>query len=137
MFAEFELQAHRIAEEKEVLTPDRLSALYYDLNRKYYGDWVHLDPLIAVEWARIPHFYRSFYVYQYATGFSAAIAISKKILNGEKGALEGYLKFLQSGCSRPPIELLKIAGVNMESPKPVEDAMEQFAGLLEEFIAAE
>ncbi len=135
MFAEFEMQAHRLAEEKEVLTPDKLSALYYDLNRKYYGDWVHLDPLIAVEWARIPHFYRSFYVYQYATGFSAAMAISKKILGGDKDALAGYFKFLQSGCSLPPIELLKLAGVDMESPKPVEDAMEMFAELLEEFMS--
>ncbi|MDR1700285.1 MAG: oligoendopeptidase F [Lachnoclostridium sp.] len=133
MFAEFEMSAHKSAEAGEVLTPDKLSSIYYDLNRKYYGDWVCLDSQIAIEWARIPHFYRSFYVYQYATGFSAAIAISKKILEGDREVLDGYMKFLKGGCTLPPIELLKLTGVDMESAKPVEDAMEMFAGLLKEF----
>ena len=96
-----------------------------------------MDEGIDYEWERIPHFYTPFYVYQYATGFSAAIAISKGILKKEPGALEGYRQFLSSGCSMPPIELLKLAGVDMSTPKPIEDGMKVFSELLDEFEAIE
>ena len=92
-----------------------------------------IDEEIAYEWARIPHFYTPFYVYQYATGFSAAIAISRKIFNGELGILEGYKKFLSGGCSDTPIELLKLAGVDMSHTGPVEEALKFFEELLNEF----
>ena len=111
MFAEFELLAHEKAEQGEGITAQLLEDLYYELNKKYFGEEMVSDPEIAMEWARIPHFYNSFYVYQYATGFSAAIAISNKILKGEPGIVEAYKKFLSGGSSMDCIDLLKICGV--------------------------
>jgi oligoendopeptidase F len=99
----------------------------------YFGADMVVDPQIDYEWERIPHFYTPFYVYQYATGFSAAMAISGKILRGEEGALEGYKKFLSGGCSMKPVELLKLAGVDMSTAEPVNEALKIFEELLDEF----
>ncbi|MDD4715022.1 MAG: oligoendopeptidase F [Oscillospiraceae bacterium] len=130
MFAEFEQKAHALAESGGALTPDVLSGLYRELNQTYFGDGVIIDPGIDIEWARIPHFYSSFYVYQYATGFSAAIALSRRILTEGPKAARDYLSFLKGGSSLDPIDLLKIAGVDMESPRPVEQALSLFEELL-------
>lgn len=132
MFAEFELLTHQMCECGESLTPDALSNLYYDLNKKYFGDGMVVDEDIAMEWARIPHFYYNFYVYQYATGFSAAVALANRILEEGQPAVEDYLKFLSGGRSKSPIDLLKIAGVDMNTPKPVNDGLEMFGRLLDE-----
>lgn len=132
MFAEFEKITHEAVEAGETMTAERLCEIYYGLNQKYFGEEMVSDPEIAVEWARIPHFYTPFYVYQYATGFSAAIAISQKILNKEPGAVENYLKFLSSGGSMDPIDLLKICDVDMTTSKPVEDALAVFEMYLNE-----
>lgn len=132
MFAEFELLTHELCEKGEALTPDRLSSLYYDLNKKYFGDGIVVDEDIAMEWARIPHFYYNFYVYQYATGFSAAVAIANKILTEGQPAVENYLKFLSSGRSKSPIDLLRIAGVDMTTPEPVNAGLKMFDELLDE-----
>ena len=132
MFAEFELLTHELCEKGEALTPDRLSSLYYDLNKKYFGDSIVVDEDIAMEWARIPHFYYNFYVYQYATGFSAAVAIANKILTEGEPAVENYLKFLSSGCSKAPIDLLRIAGVDMTTTEPVNAGLKMFGELLDE-----
>ena len=126
MFAEFEKITHAAVEAGETMTADRLCEIYHKLNQFYFGDQMISDPQIAVEWARIPHFYTPFYVYQYATGFSAAVAISQKILNGEPNAVENYLKFLSSGGSMDPIDLLKICDVDMTTSKPVEEALQVF-----------
>lgn len=137
MFAEFEKMVHRMVEQGEVLNGENLSDIYYKLNQQYYGDGVVSDPEIALEWSRIPHFYTPFYVYQYATGFSAAIAISKKILAGEPGIVEKYKEFLSGGSSKDPIDLLKICGVDMTSPEPVNEALsvfEEYVGELESLI---
>ncbi|MGI5834999.1 MAG: oligoendopeptidase F [Chloroflexota bacterium] len=130
MFAEFELEIHRRSEEGEALTPDLLSSIYKDLNVKYYGQGVVLDEAIAIEWARVPHFYYNFYVYQYATGMAAALALTNQILNEGKPAVDRYLRFLKSGDSDYPIELLKAAGVDMTTAKPIEQAIESFNRLL-------
>ena len=132
MFAEFELKIHRMAEAGETLTAETLKKVYYDLNRLYYGDSVTIDQEIDMEWSRIPHFYRRFYVYQYATGFSAAMALSKRILEGGEEAVADYLKFLSGGCSADPVSLLKTAGVDMSTPRPVEDALALFGQLIDE-----
>lgn len=132
MFAEFEMQTNRMAEEGESITADGLSKIYHELNQKYYGPDMVSDPQIAYEWARIPHFYYNFYVYQYATGFSAAVALATGILNEGAPAVERYKKFLSGGCSQSPVELLKIAGVNMEEPKAVQDALDVFGKVLDE-----
>lgn len=132
MFAEFELLTHQMCERGESLTPDALSSLYYDLNKKYFGDGMVVDEDIAMEWARIPHFYYNFYVYQYATGFSAAVALANRILNEGQPAVEDYFKFLSGGRSKSPIDLLKIAGVDMNTPKPVNAGLEMFGRLLDE-----
>ena len=132
MVAEFELKAHEMAEQGETLTAESLNKLYYDLNQLYYGEDIVIDRDIEIEWARIPHFYRSFYVYQYATGFSAAIALSTRILKEGEPAVQDYLKFLSGGCSTDPVSLLKIAGVDMSTPKPVNDALELFGNLISE-----
>ncbi len=132
MFAEFEKITHSMVEKGESLTPDRLCEIYYELNRKYFGDKMCIDTEIEMEWARIPHFYTPFYVYQYATGFSAAIAISRKILSGDTVVLEGYKKFLHSGGSMDPIDLLRLAGVDMTKKEPITEAMELFRELLDE-----
>ena len=132
MFAEFELRTHEMCERGESLTPDALSALYYDLNKKYFGDEMTVDEDIAMEWARIPHFYYNFYVYQYATGFSAAVALAHRILKEGAPAVEDYKKFLSGGRSKSPIDLLKIAGVDMTTPEPVNAGLEMFGRLIDE-----
>lgn len=132
MFAEFEKMIHEAVERGEALTADSLSEMYGGLNAKYHGPDVVQDPQIAMEWARIPHFYYRFYVYKYATGFSAAAALAKKIQEEGAPAVERYLQFLQGGDSKYPIDLLKVAGVDMTSPKPVKDSLAVFAGLLDE-----
>lgn len=132
MFAEFEMQTNKLVEDGESLTADCLNKLYYELNCKYYGPEMVSDPEIAYEWARIPHFYYDFYVYQYATGYSAAVAIAHAILKEGAPAVERYLKFLSGGCSKSPIDLLKIAGVNMEEPQPIQEALAVFGEILDE-----
>ena len=132
MFAEFEKITHGLQEQGETLTADRLCEIYYDLNKLYFGEEICVDQEIAMEWARIPHFYTPFYVYQYATGFSAAIALSKQILEQRAPAVERYKKFLKGGSSMYPLELLKMAGVDMEQKAPVQDALAVFAQYLDE-----
>lgn len=132
MFAEFEKITHKMVEDGETLTADELCKVYYDLNKQYFGEEMVLDEEIAMEWARIPHFYRPFYVYQYATGLSAAIALSRKIMaEGDKGVAD-YMKFLTGGGSKDPIDLLKLAGVDMTSKEPVQNALDLFRELLEQ-----
>jgi oligoendopeptidase F len=118
LFAEFELEIHRRAERGEPLTPDVLASVWRELNLRYYGPDVVVDPELDVEWARIPHFYSAFYVYQYATGFAASTALSRQILSEGAPAVTRYLEFLKSGSSDYPIELLRKAGVDMSAPAP-------------------
>ena len=132
MFAEFELMINRRMENGESLTADVLCEMYRDLNIKYYGEDIVIDSELDMEWARIPHFYYNYYVYQYATGFSAAIALSQRILNEGEQAVRDYIGFLSGGCSADPITLLKGAGVDMTSEKPVNDALMLFNTLLDE-----
>lgn len=132
MFAEFEMQVHAAVEKGEVMTPDRLCEIYGGLNKKYFGPDVVYDDEIAMEWARIPHFYNAFYVYKYATGYSAAVALSRKIIEEGKPARDAYLEFLAAGDSDYPIELLKRAGVDMSKPDVIESAMSTFEGLIDE-----
>lgn len=133
MFAEFEKKIYEKEEQKEVLTNEVLSNLYYDLNKKYFGNHVVIDDEIRYEWMRIPHFYYNFYVYKYATGLSAACHIVKRILNKEENAIHSYLEFLSSGGRDYPLEELKIAGVDMTDKKVVESAITMFKEYLEEF----
>ncbi|MCF2943211.1 oligoendopeptidase F [Paenibacillus tarimensis] len=130
MFAEFEMLIHDKAEAGESLTPQELSAIYYDLNKKYYGEGMVVDQDIEMEWARIPHFYTSFYVYKYATGFSAATSFSKQILDEGTPAVERYLGFLKSGGSDYSINILKKAGVDMSTSEPISQAMSVFEDLI-------
>lgn len=130
MFAEFEDLTHKASKEGTILTSDWLCESYGALNKAYQGNNVVQNPEIAYEWSRIPHFYRAFYVYKYATGYSAANAIAKRLLEGGKEEQENYLSFLSSGESDYPIELLKIAGVSMDTPTPVKEAMTTFNGLV-------
>ena len=132
MFAEFELMMGRWVAEGRTLTADLLCSEYKKLNAFYYGPDVVVDDNIAVEWARIPHFYYDYYVFQYATGYSAAIALSRKILNEGESAVKDYIGFLSGGCSKSPIDLLKDAGVDMTSPEPVNQALQLFGDLLDE-----
>ncbi|MFD2208503.1 oligoendopeptidase F [Virgibacillus halophilus] len=132
MFAEFEHDIHVRQQRGEALTAEELTAIYYDLNKKYYGDQVVSDEEIGLEWARIPHFYMNYYVYQYATGYSAATTLANKILSGEEGAVERYLNYLKSGSSDYPIEVLKKAGVDMTSKQPIREAMKVFEEKLAE-----
>jgi oligoendopeptidase F len=132
MFAEFELKTHEMAENGESLTAEVLKKLYFDLNKLYFGPDMCVDDDIAMEWARIPHFYYNFYVYQYATGFSAAVALAERILNLGAPAVADYKKFLSGGCSRSPIDLLKIAGVDMSTAEPVNAGLKLFDELLDE-----
>lgn len=132
MFAEFEMITHKMVEDCESLTSDALCKIYHDLNVAYYGNDLIVDADIDLEWARIPHFYNAFYVYQYATGYSAAIALSRRILNEGKPAVDDYIKFLSSGSSNYPIELLKAAGVDMSTKEPVNLALELFKELLDQ-----
>ncbi|MDQ0058454.1 oligoendopeptidase F [Paenibacillus harenae] len=130
MFAEFEKIVHERVEQGESLTPQDLNKIYYDLNVQYYGPGMVIDKDIEMEWARIPHFYNSFYVYKYATGFSAATSFSKQILEEGAPAVERYLGFLKSGGSDFSINILKKAGVDMSSPEPIEQAMSVFEELI-------
>ena len=133
MFAEFEDMTHKAIEDGQVLTAEGMCEQYEALNARYYGDAVEKDDTIKYEWARIPHFYNAFYVYKYATGYSAATAISNRILTEGEPARDAYIEFLKTGESDYPIELLKIAGVDMSSPEPVRKAMQTFESLLDEF----
>ena len=126
MFAEFEKISHEMAAQGIPLTKESLSEAYFKLNEQYYGETCFMDPEIASEWMRIPHFYRAFYVYVYATGMCAAIALSRKILQEGESAVQDYRKFLSAGCSVPPIEALKLAGIDMSRPEPVRSALEVF-----------
>ena len=135
MFAEYEMLSNKMVEEGESLTAETLNKLYYDLNCKYFGPDMVSDSEIAYEWARIPHFYYNFYVYQYATGFSSAVALAHGILKEGASAVERYKKFLSGGCSASPVELLKIAGVNLETPKPIQEALDVFGEVLDEIEA--
>ena len=133
MFAEFEKKAHEMEEAGQPLTRESLCAMYYDLNKTYYGGGCRVDKVVENEWMRIPHFYRSFYVYKYATGFCAAVALANRILNGGEEAVKAYRKFLTLGGSMSPIEELKVAGVDMSTPEPVVSALDTFAELLADF----
>lgn len=126
MFAEFEKTSNEIAESGEPLTHENLTKLYLELNKKYFGEDMVSDELIGYEWMRIPHFYYNFYVYQYATGFSAAVAIAHRILKEGETAVNDYMKFLHSGCTDDPVSLLKIAGVDMATKEPINSALEVF-----------
>lgn len=132
MFAEFEKMTHEKIEQGEALNAQELSDMYYALNKKYFGETVVVDEDIAMEWSRIPHFYSSFYVYKYATGFSSATAITEKILTEGKPAVDKYIEFLKSGGSNYPLELLKIAGVDLSTPQPIQDALNVFENILNE-----
>ena len=132
MFAEFELNIGRMVQQGMTLTADVLCNEYRRLNEMYFGPDMFIDDEIAMEWARIPHFYYNYYVFQYATGYSAAIALSQKILAEGDSAVKDYLSFLSGGCSKSPIDLLKGAGVDMSSPEPVNMALELFGKLLDE-----
>ena len=132
MFAEFELWCSEQTRKGEALTAEALSARYSALNRDYYGEDIVLDPEIALEWARIPHFYYDFYVYQYATGYAAAVALSQRILHEGRPAVDDYLRFLSGGCSADPVTLLRGAGVDMASPAPVADALSLFGTLVDD-----
>ena len=132
MFAEFELKINEIAAGGESLTAERLNSLYRELNQLYFGDGIVIDSEIDLEWARIPHFYYDYYVYQYATGYSAAIALSQRILAEGETAVRDYIGFLSGGCSADPITLLRGAGVDMTDPKPVNDALSLFGELIKE-----
>lgn len=132
MFAEFELNISRMVQAGETLTADSMCAEYRRLNELYFGPDMVVDDEIAMEWARIPHFYGNFYVFQYATGYSAAIALSRRILREGESAVKDYIGFLSGGCSKSPIDLLKGAGVDMTSPDPVNQALQLFGELLDE-----
>lgn len=132
MFAEFEMKTHAMAEAGETLTAEKLSKLYYDLNVEYFGPDIIVDKEIAIEWARIPHFYKNFYVYQYATSFAASVSLSKKLLNEGKEAVDNYLHFLSSGCMKSPVELLKDAGIDMTTADPIDSALQVFGQLIDE-----
>lgn len=132
MFAEFEMLTHKMEENGESLTAEALCKVYHDLNVAYFGNDIVVDPEIDMEWARIPHFYTAFYVYQYATGYSAAIALSRRILNEGAPAVADYIRFLSSGGSNYPIELLKAAGVDMSTKEPVNQALKLFSELLDQ-----
>lgn len=126
MFAEFEKISHEMAAQGIPMTKQSLSDAYFKLNEQYYGETCYMDPEIASEWMRIPHFYTAFYVYVYATGLCAAVSLSDRILREGENAVKDYRKFLSAGCSVPPIEALKLAGIDMSRPEPVRQALEVF-----------
>ena len=132
MFAEFEMLINKASEEGQALTSEMLNKLYHELNVKYYGPDVVVDEEIDFEWERIPHFYYNFYVFQYATGFSAAMALSQRILKEGEPAVKDYLGFLSGGCSKDPISLLQGAGVDMRTPEPIHQALALFNELIDE-----
>ena len=134
MFAEFEHAIHKMKEEGEPLTAGKLNEVYGALNMKYFGEAVDYDEAIDVEWARIPHFYMNYYVYQYATGYSAAASLSKQVLEEGESTAQRYInEFLKKGSSNYPIEILKNAGVDMTTSEPVENALAVFETQLSEF----
>ena len=135
MFAEFERELGRMAERGETLTADALDEKYLALNRLYFGPDMVSDAQIALEWARIPHFYYNYYVFQYATGFSAAVALADRILREGEPAVADYKRFLSGGSSTDPISLLKLAGVDMSTPAPVDAALAMFGELVDELDA--
>jgi oligoendopeptidase F len=132
MFAEFELKINELVQSGQSLTADMLCEIYGELNKLYFGEDVVIDENIKLEWSRIPHFYYDFYVYQYATGFSCAIALSMKILNEGESAVKDYIDFLKGGCSKNPVDLLKGAGVDVMSGDVVSQALELFGKLIDE-----
>jgi oligoendopeptidase F len=132
MFAEFEKLAHASAESGEPLTLERFKEIYRGLLERYFGPGFAIDDALSLECLRIPHFYRAFYVYKYATGLSAAMALSQRVLAGGEHELEAYLNFLKGGCSQDPLDLLRGAGVDMEKPDAVESALSQFGNLVDE-----
>ena len=132
MFAEFELNIGKMVQEGKTLTAEVLRQEYRRLNEVYYGPEMNVDDEISMEWARIPHFYFNYYVFQYATGYSAAIALSRRILKEGESAVKDYMRFLSGGCSKSPIELLKDAGVDMTGPEPIDQALQLFGKLLDE-----
>lgn len=133
LFAAFEQRTHAMHESGEALTQDALARLYLALNETYYGGACEISDLVRHEWMRIPHFYRAFYVYQYATGFSAAVSIARRLHAGDAKTRDGYLRFLSSGGSLPPLDALKLAGVDMASPQPVREALDWFEEILAAF----
>ena len=132
MFAEFEMIIHQKEKDGIPLTEEEISNTYYDLNKLYYGDNVVSDDNIRYEWSRIPHFYTPFYVYKYATGLSAALSIASRILAGDEKTKENYLEFLSSGGNDYPLNILKKVGVDMETPKPIQEALSLFEDKLNE-----
>lgn len=126
MFSEFELEIHNLEQNGEVLTKDLMCKNYYELNKKYYGKFVTVDKEIMYEWSRIPHFYYNFYVYQYATGYVAAMKIANDIYNKKENALENYKKFLKLGCTKDPVESLKVAGVDLTKKEIYDEAFKEF-----------
>ena len=132
MFAEFEKLTHELVEQHEPLTVDRFKQVYRQLLETYFGPRFTLDDQLSLECFRIPHFYRAFYVYKYATGMSAAIALAERVTQGGKRELQDYLRFLQGGCSKDPLDLLRHAGVDMEQPGPVNTALSHFSNLVEQ-----
>lgn len=132
MFAEFELKINELTAQGQKLTADELCSIYRDLNIAYYGEDIVIDEQIDMEWARIPHFFYNYYVFQYATGFSAAVALSDKILTEGAPAVERYLKFLGSGCTKDPVSLLADAGVDMSTPEPIDRALKVFDEFIDE-----
>jgi oligoendopeptidase F len=132
MFAEFEKITHEMAEAGEPLTVQAFKDVYGRLLRDYFGEDFALDDQLSLECLRIPHFYRAFYVYKYATGMSAAIALSRRVVEGGKRELADYLGFLKGGCSQDPLDLLRDAGVDMTQPEPVDTALQEFQQLVDE-----
>ena len=132
MFAEFEKQTHAAVEAGEPLTVERFKAIYRELLSRYFGPDFVIDDCLALECFRIPHFYRAFYVYKYATGLSAAIALAERVTSGGPAELNDYLSFLKGGCSKFPLDLLRDAGVDMEKPEPVDTALAHFGRLVDE-----
>lgn len=135
MFAEFELKAHEAVESGKPLTAEYLRKIYRELLELYFGHEMHFEENSDLEGLRIPHFYTAFYVYKYATGISAALALAKRVTNGGEAEREDYFKFLKSGGSRYPIESLRVAGVDMESTEPVQAALDEFAKIVDELKA--
>jgi len=133
MFAEFEKVCHASFGGGKPLSGDDFCNIYYDLNKKYFGDGCVVDDKIRHEWSRIPHFYRSFYVYKYATGFSSAVAIAQMIEDEGRPAVDRYIGFLKAGGSEYPLDILKKTGVDLSTPAPIEAGMKMFGRLLDEF----
>jgi oligoendopeptidase F len=133
MFAEFELKIHELVEAKTPLTPKLLKEVYHELNRFYFGEDIIIDSEIDIEWARVPHFYYNFYVYQYATGIAAAVYLADKVRNGGEKEREAYLNFLKGGSSKYPLDMLKVAGVDMTKSDAIDKTMEVFTNLIDEF----